>query len=130
MMSKPTNAAYAALRTAAADVGWPTHFQNDLTEHDRCRLHGGDAPTVFGWVLRELGTHLIDPRCDTKLLRGYINHFGGPDGDKHLYFWWDGSRLDSLSREHWCVMLRQAHEELERRATRERRKAHNAHNAY
>jgi len=97
---------YQHLKRAAADVGWPERFKSDLTRHDRARLRGSDAPKAFGWVLRSTGTELIDPRIDEETLAGFLADYA-LNGACHLYFWFDGCMLHSLSFEHWSVILQQ-----------------------
>ena len=99
---------YQHLKQASRDVGWPLSFPTDLTEHDRARLNGSDPPKAFGWVLRELGTLLIDPRIAADHLRGHLAHLRSCE--RQMFFWWDGSKLHSLSFEHFGVELRQANQ--------------------
>jgi hypothetical protein len=98
--------AYQQLKQASRDVGWPLSFPTDLTSHDRARLQGDDAPATFGWVLRECGTLIIDPRIGRNTLNGFLAHLCS-NGQRDLFFWWDGSKLHSLSFEHFSVELRQ-----------------------
>lgn len=113
-MSKQSKAAYAALREASRDTGWPERFAEDLTVHDRARLLGDDAPQAFGWVLREMGTCLLDPRMRAENLAGYLRHLRN-EGRRDLFFWWDGTKLHALSYEHWSVILRQENEARQER---------------
>jgi hypothetical protein len=106
--------AFKVLRQAARDVGWPEAYSDDLNVHDRARLHGDDAPTVFGWVLRRSGTELLDPRMSNGSLCAYLQHYRS-EGAQHLYMWFDGTALHSLSFDHWSVMMRQENEQREER---------------
>ncbi len=91
---------YRAITDEANRVGWPEHFREDLTRHDRAVLSRKDAPHEFGWVLRRHGTHL--------LIRGTWWNFlwavavvrnearsGGP----YRYYWFDGEQLHRVTAE-------------------------------
>jgi len=52
--------AYDALVKEANDLGLPRHYKSDLT-HDKKFLEREDAPGIFGWVIYDCGTHLVDP---------------------------------------------------------------------
>lgn len=57
--------AYQRIEAEAKMRNLPKHYQEDLTTHDHHLLSTGTmAPTKFGWVLRNCGTQLIDPRTD------------------------------------------------------------------
>ena len=43
----------------SAAVGWPKHYVEDLTFHDRRYCAELDASEPFAWVLRECGTHMV-----------------------------------------------------------------------
>lgn len=76
----------------------PLFYQSDL-EIDREILARPDAPELFGWVLRECGTNLIDPRSPHchKWLEAIIELDGAPtDPRAHHYYWWDGTSLRRL----------------------------------
>ncbi|HEC72598.1 MAG: hypothetical protein ACTSW7_00600 [Candidatus Thorarchaeota archaeon] len=87
----------------------PTRFDTDLVVHDFNRLQEKDAPTVFGWILRELGTNLLDPRMNTKSLFGYIQHFE-TDGEDNYYFWFDGKILNKISFDDFKYILIETHD--------------------
>lgn len=97
---------YDDLEIEATLIGWPVSFKTDITEHDRPRLQGDDAPKVFGWVLRELGTLLLDPRMSKSSLDGYARHLESADGDGHRYYWHNGRTLTELGRELMIELLR------------------------
>ena len=97
--------AYDQLEIEAGHVGWPVSFKTDLTKHDRERLQGDDAPKVFGWVLRELGTLLLDPRMSPRSLEGYALHLESADGAGHHHYWYDGVQLHEIDRERLINLL-------------------------
>jgi hypothetical protein len=69
---------YGMLLDRARRVGWPRYFVNDLYLHDMTYLYD-HKPPVFAWVLRESGTHMLDPR------------------------WLPGSEPDIFGRPNWKV---------------------------
>ena len=97
---------YDELEIEAGRVGWPVASKTDLTLHDKARLQGPDAPKVFGWVLRELGTLLLDPRMSKTNLEGYAAHLETTDGEGHRYYWHNGRRLVEIDRENMISLLR------------------------
>lgn len=97
------------LEIEAGRVGWPVSFKTDLTDHDKPRLEGPDAPPIFAWVLRELGTLLLDPRMGRERLDGYARHLNSPDADGHRYYWHDGRVLTEVGRERMLELLRENH---------------------
>lgn len=56
-----THAAFPLMLREAAALKWPTHFQRDLTLHDRRDLarHEDSEPCL--WFIRSMGTHLVYP---------------------------------------------------------------------
>ena len=92
--------AYLALSQEAGAVGWPTHFREDLTVHDRhaCEEWGPDQP--FAWILRDHGTHMVaalDGPIDStgQTAWGHIRACFADDG-RHRFYSWDGRRLREL----------------------------------
>ena len=83
-------------------TGWPLRHTDDLHVHDRRRLEGDDAPLVFVWVLRELGTELLDTRMDRESASAYMRHYRSSRGTNRYYVWDDGSlrpvTLDAAER--------------------------------
>ncbi|SRR6266568_1149097 len=53
--------AYFAMVRIAESLNWPENYQDDLYVHDYAYLASDNAPSSFGWVLRNNGTHIIDP---------------------------------------------------------------------
>lgn len=100
---------YDELELEASAVGWPLSFKTDLTEHDKPRLQGGDAPKIFGWVLRKLGTLLLDPRMSRSSLDGYTRHLTEPASDAHRYYWHNGRALKEVDRDRMLELLRKHH---------------------
>lgn len=98
---------YDELEIEAARVSWPVSFKTDMTNHDKPRLEATDAPPVFAWVLRELGTLLLDPRMTRERLDGYTRHLESPDADGHRYYWHDGRSLQEVGRERMLELLRE-----------------------
>lgn len=97
---------YDELEIEAARVGWPASFKTDMTDHDKPRLQGDDAPEVFGWVLRELGTLLLDPRMARSSLDRYARHLSTLDAAGHCYYWHDGQSLQEVGRDRMFELLR------------------------
>ena len=69
---------YEAIEAEASRLGWPTHFTADLTKHDYAILNDYDAPTRFGWSVRECGTDLyrVGNEWSIAWLQSHIE--GGP----------------------------------------------------
>lgn len=95
---------WQALVAEAARVGWPTSYERDLTQIDRVILQERDPSLPFGWILREMGTHLFFP--EWRQMRGWSSIaecFGREPG--HRFYRWDGRTLrefpDVLAFERW-----------------------------
>jgi len=93
---------FRALRAAAQAKGWPTHFKRDLLVHDRRHLRKRDPEKPFLWVLRDSGTHIVDPEwterehgCMSWEHPAHIEQSSG--SDCCLWYWWDGYSLTQLS---------------------------------
>lgn len=89
-----SRAAYEALVAESARTGLPEAFQADLTEHDRRRLEGAEAPEQFAWVLRKSGTLLLDASMPAAARDAYAEHLtrsGRCEGDR--FYFWDGVSL-------------------------------------
>ena len=80
-------------------VGWPVSHTDDLHVHDRKRLESDDAPLSFVWVLRELGTELLDTRMDVSSARAYLNHYRMCEGDGLRFYVWDDGSLRPITLE-------------------------------
>lgn len=95
--------AYLAISEEAGAVGWPKHFAEDLTVHDRRQLGTMDPSQPFAWILRESGTHIItlveDGRDRAYHAGKFIRDCFGPGswGDQARYYTWDGSRLREVA---------------------------------
>lgn len=100
--------AFDQMKTMSVRYMWPTRFETDLTIHDFNRLQDNDAPTIFGWILRELGTNILDPRMDHHNLIGFIKHFE-TNRENNLYFWFDGKILNKVTFEDFRMILIEAH---------------------
>lgn len=106
-MNAPNPKAYQALVELAVERGLPKRFETDLIEHDRARLMGEDAPKVFGWLLYEHGTHLIDPRSGSRHVEGYIKHAQVSGRDEgFVYCVWTGDQLQVVDAETWAEIMR------------------------
>ncbi len=101
---------YGELEAESVRVGWPKSHKTDMTEHDKHRLQGTDAPKVFGWVLRELGTLLLDPRMAKTSLAGYTRRLARAGCDGHRYYWYDGRSLVEVGRERMLKRLHELHD--------------------
>jgi hypothetical protein len=84
----PPNADFAALLDASAQAGWPFAGLTDLYIRDDTYIRT-EQPPVFGWMLRELGTNLFDPRHGG-LAQAHLAL--AQDCPARLY-WWDGTSL-------------------------------------
>ena len=101
---------YDELEIEAGRIGWPKTFETDLTEHDKARLQGPDAPKLFGWVLRKLGTLLLDPRMSQSGLDRYARHLASVnEGDAHRYYWHNGHELTEVGSEKMFELLHGNH---------------------
>jgi len=100
--------AFDQMKTMAIRYMRPVSHKDDLLVHDHNRLYGDDAPPIFGWVLRELGTLFLDPRMDREHIEGYIKHLEMNGGDD-LFFWFDGKILNKVSFEDFKDRLWNAH---------------------
>lgn len=52
--------AFDAVVAKAKEIGRPTHYLDDLFVHDR-RILAVNQPKVFGWSVRDTGTHTMIP---------------------------------------------------------------------
>src|SRR2546423_7050476 len=78
----------------------PTSYVRDLYYHDRNYLES-EQPPCFGWMLRDMGTHMFDPRYrGLEWLEAAIKVY--PDG---LLYWWNGSHLEPVSATELRVLL-------------------------
>jgi len=92
--------AYLAISQEAGAVGWPMHYREDLTVHDRGLCEKTDPSMPFAWILRESGTHLMvidaDPADRSgNTVHGLIRNCFGPGswGDAARFYKWDGHKL-------------------------------------
>ena len=83
--------AFPSLAGEAARVGWPRRHVGDL-RHDLAALRRDWVDVVFGWVLREGGTHLVS-----------LDHPEGAAGVARAFapepcraYFWDGVALSEL----------------------------------
>jgi hypothetical protein len=91
--------AMLALETVCNDYGLPHHYKSDL-EHDRTYLDGDPSP-VFGWVVYDCGTHIIDPCATDENGRSFLESFRGVlqtcfTTDRLCYVW-EGSELRAMA---------------------------------
>lgn len=101
-------AAYAAIERESTLAGMPVLHKADLADHDAKRLAGDDAPPRFGWVLRECGTLLLDPRMGRGDLAGYREHVtgSGRSGNDRCFIW-DGTALRAVNAGNMFAALRE-----------------------
>lgn len=95
--------AYLALMDKSIELGWPAAYENDLLIHDR-RCLADNNPPVFGWSVRECGTHIMLPNdCYGAFLTHYLERGGASHSHE---FYWTGRRLIAstprLIRQHLC----------------------------
>lgn len=102
------SAAYAAIERESTLASMPSIHRTDLTQHDAPRLAGDDAPPRFGWVLRDAGTLLLDPRMGRDDLAGYREHVTGSGrSDNDRCFIWDGTALHAVNTGSMFAALRE-----------------------
>jgi hypothetical protein len=105
----PCHPAYDLLAEKAKEIGWPDAYRADLTVIDRAWLNGEftkDAGPVadFLWVLRDSGTHVVDPSADAErfenrpaaMLDSIIRHFSPARFFRYLK---DENRLEEVTLE-------------------------------
>jgi hypothetical protein len=94
-------APYEHLVAKAEEIGWPSHYKNDLLVIDRELLEGRDPTVPFLWFVRETGTYLCTSdgygfRDDGK---GTLDYICKPYTQKHRGFLWNGSQLTEVKPE-------------------------------
>jgi hypothetical protein len=103
--------AYNAIVAIAQQAGWPRQYKNDLFKGDYsalCYPRNSDAPVSFGWILREYGTTLIDPRdhlhgswTKESLQRAFS---GQSYNEKDCRFYWiNGCMVVEMSLADFCT---------------------------
>ena len=94
---------YQTLLQESDKIGWPLRFKTDLTNHDRRRLEGDDPPKKFIWVLRALGTDLLDFRMQLSSAQGYSRHYFSSKSDdrasQNRFYFWTSKRLVKVTRD-------------------------------
>lgn len=111
---------YKALLAESKKVGWPVSYATDLTTHDERELRHRDPDMPFGWILRELGTHLILPETGydspaqapgARYVASMKSSYG--DLQKSCRFYrWDGHTLTLTSPEKWAEWVDKKHKFL------------------
>lgn len=105
VMIMTTLTPYDELEIESNRIGWPVRFKTDMTKHDRTRLQSNDAPKIFGWILRKLGTLLLDPRMSRRNLESYAYYLTS-DADGNYFYWYDGHSLKEVSCNQLFELLR------------------------
>lgn len=95
-MVQTSNPAFKAIVEEAESIGWPKHYSDDLYVHDRDAIEE-HKPTVFGWSLRETGTHIMFPKSDYGLF--LAKYIATGSGQTSREYWWDGSKLTEVTPE-------------------------------
>lgn len=97
-MNVPVSKAYLALIEESKKQKLPKHYQCDLYKYDAEILYAKDAPKVFGWILREMGTWILIKSKEIKDIEfnKYILNFY--EGNEKYYFW-DGTKLKRSNAE-------------------------------
>lgn len=85
---------YKAIYLASERFSQPSKYRNDLIVHDLNYLLRPDASTEFGYVLREMGTHIVDPRGEDATT--FIRAIGQSFSDYPHFFWYDGEKLREI----------------------------------
>lgn len=90
---------FDALLAKSAEIGWPEHYRDDLWITDRQML-AERKPSVFGWAVRNTGTHMMVPNCVHSLfLTAYMpkcieEKSESPNRDR--CFFWNGESLKEM----------------------------------
>jgi hypothetical protein len=96
--------AYRAIKAKAEAIGWPTHYETDLTHHNRIRLSRKDAPDEFLWGLRPMGTHLLDLDNPVEAWRALSVYQMWPD-ETRWFLWKDEAGMGYLREITWAEVL-------------------------
>lgn len=102
---------YETLMTESQNTGWPVVYQTDLTKHDKRRIEGDPSLQAFGWVLRECGTELLDPRMSGPILSGFMQYYEY-NGKSYKYYIYEKEQLNPVPFKAWKERLEQLHNEL------------------
>lgn len=99
--------AWNVLKQKATEMGLPKYYQGDLEIDRNVLTLGTESPVRFGWLLRECGTHLVDPRADrlvgapsyaVALTKSFV------DSERHFFVYERGS-LEELPSDQWLRRL-------------------------
>lgn len=104
--------AYTAIAKAAHEAMLPKHYHADLFLQDWNYLRE-HKPRVFGWVLYDCGTHLVDPgdtlhgdrgpepatRFWRRILRTMFTR------DRHCFVWTGNELMEVESADDMCDLL-------------------------
>lgn len=99
---------YMLLAEEAYKTNKIKYYNTDLFYHDAKRLSEDLSLNIFGWILREYGTELLDVRMSVESLEGYIDHYKGDTNN--LYYFFDGNILTEYSLNKWCEVMREANQ--------------------
>ena len=91
---------FDALLAKAKTLGWPSNWFDDLWIHDRIML-SVNKPTVFGWSVRDTGTHMMTPNSVYSyfLTEMYKREEakGGEDFKRNRFYFWNGNTLKEMT---------------------------------
>jgi hypothetical protein len=76
---------YMAMKQECKKTGFPEHYKEDFTVHDRAFLRRKDRPTVFGWILRECGTWIIVP--GSEMGKVHIDYYVGDYKEGRAFYY-------------------------------------------
>ena len=91
-----------AIQAMSARLGWPMTNHRDL-DRDCAVLSRTDAPTCFGWVVRDTGTLLAVPG-EIQDIRNCV-WLHACSGAPHYYYWFDGTDLHPLDYASFITQL-------------------------
>ena len=108
--------AYQEMLDTANMLGLPRHYQTDLTQHDLDYLRTRQ-PKIFGWVIYDRGTHLVDPtytfQCDNGdelaprfWRRVFKTMF---TGERHCFVWTGDELMEMDNADAMCDWLESSH---------------------
>jgi hypothetical protein len=89
----------------ARQIGWPTHFTEDLTEIDLNTLCTPGAPRVFWWGIRTSGTDLFHPNHLFSVQWALARAATYPSGDEQHYSSYTERGLLPIQRERMIAQM-------------------------
>lgn len=106
MSRKTDSTAYKAIEAKAKELGWPAHYREDLTVHDRKRINGFFDVKDFAWAIHESGTHIFPAGTIHALSYAHSTH--KVYGERLCWFKWASGRLVEVKAEDAIAWLEQS----------------------